>query len=605
MNKKKRPKSSEVREEQLRKARDVIEGAKQSPEFQQRHVATLIPASKWNSEYIHLQKKHNRLLQPGYSELSADKIIHLTQITAQDWITDFLCPNPDVALRQNIAADIITQYQVPPEKLNQVVQQVAQKILYLYPDYVREMLSTIEHSLNELSDTIQRNAHYDMKIQYPNLSLDDPSYQNILNQFILLNTQRERKKITHEYIGKSLETLLPHLMSHLNIHKKTTYPHGDNDDYCILGAAGSGKSTITKDLIQDPLQYVKLSTDDYRGVVLTNEPESHDTDQIFIRTQDSAYCIKDLVRNKLQSQMPSRPNLIVDSVSLESWQKILLEDNHSTHSAVACLDDVSIVPSRAYLRALNPTSGPADKGRQVNTTTLLEGHAIASAFLLTSIPYGVKTNLYHTNVERTQAPPIMAAINTTENKHDIEIHDLRSFSKFLGKANVNTEAMRKMDLYYQPEENEYAYKMDSQYRAEQILKLMSATTGPDDLNYDLILMNNNKPYCKITNQNDEIKLDVVDADMLLDVLNSKHPSSEGWMLQSMLIQLHCGSMQAARSTIKEHGRNQVLEQASQALLPEVYQKQRPTPVTVSAKQNRNIKCIADPKPFKPPARPKL
>ena len=141
-----------------------------------------------------------------------------------------------------------------------------------------------------------------------------------------------------------------------------------------MGAAGSGKSTISKDLLagKDLTDQVIFSPDNYRAVNLPSAPEhpSPIGHNRFIETQDAAYLTKKLVEDSLRSMSKrnQRPNIIFDGITLQDPIKSLIAEGSLT-SAVAAFapSGYAQIAERAEARAFNQSAAPADKDRFVNT----------------------------------------------------------------------------------------------------------------------------------------------------------------------------------------------------------------------------------------------
>ncbi|MCS5711287.1 hypothetical protein [Candidatus Berkiella aquae] len=559
---------NDINIDELRKKREEILSQGSNPAYHQRHIAALKPVVDWDSNTISIQKQHNRLLQTNYSGLNPDVIIDIAKTTKEAWLTDFVCPTVNNALKLNLAADLVSFYKMPVEDLNAAVQMLYRKILEKDTSFIDRINETITIKLMEKIDSVCELATNQLKKVYPDIKESDLEYSSLAKKFMLLEILRARKAITHAVLKQELQ-LHSDLFAALGIQPKTILAKGENIDYSILGAAGSGKSSITKKLIQgDKLDFAILATDDYRGVILDDAHESIVTDQVLTRTQDTAFSIKELVQDRLTSLTQGRPNIILDCVSLEGWHRTLLENNNKTISAVACLNDATLVPSRAYNRAIDPTSSVADKGRQVNTSALLKGHAVASSQLLTSIPYGVTTDLYDTNISQDQDAPILARVITNNTVPQIEIFNLAKLASFLCKSNLNQEALKNNDLYYT---SKNGYQYDSQHRAEQILKLVPACLPYKKDNYELILRSNKSgmPYAKIYLSDNGIKLEILNLKALLKVLGNQKMHDEGWILKSIIMQIHYGSMAAVKENIKKYGREKVFYLACRHILPKI------------------------------------
>lgn len=182
----------------------------------------------------------------------------------------------------------------------------------------------------------------------------------------------------------------------------------------------------------------------------TEEFEKRETEQAFIRTQDSAYLISELVEERILAQKDKRPNIIVDGVTYKSSQKALVEKNNNSIVVCACLDDMSQVVKRCYDRAKQEESGSADKGRYVNTTSLLHMHKTASLNLLTCCAPNTTIAFYNTNVPRGMTPPLIATVDTHGEKTLTINHtqgSLMYLASFFNKARVNVRAQNDQHLF--------------------------------------------------------------------------------------------------------------------------------------------------------------
>lgn len=552
---------------------------KPEPEYNQRHITTLKPVSAWTAEEIINHKAHNRILQDDYSALNADEIIELAVLTKEDWLTDWVCPQIEPGCKLNIAADLVVKYKVSAEDLNSKTHEIFDKIKTIMPDALPKIEANVNEQLILEQEKIRSNAIANMKKKYPNIDENNinPKDKKFM-AFIAVETERRRKEIQHEMTGKFLEPLYKQFEAELELNAKPIYAKGQNNDFAFLGAAGSGKSTIAKQFLteEDKLNSVVLATDDYRGVVLHDHHEKIQTDQVFIRTQDTAYCIKELVQARLQSNpQQQRPNIILDCVTLEWWHKNLLQGNQSTTSALACLDDISLVPGRAYLRAIDDKSGPADKGRQVNTTSLLEGHKGASERVLSSLPNGVKSTLFNTNIPFGSKPSVFATVDLTDGKREIEVTNLSKLSNFLCKSNVNIKAEFPEQLYYHQEESQLIFKFDRHHQAEQVLNMVKSKPNANPnwakQPYDMLLSSHGVPYATIHEISPgNLGLEILNMDLFRKKWHSH--GQEGDVLKSLVMQIHWGSLANVREKISELGSEaQAARVAIAAVGPDVLQ----------------------------------
>lgn len=543
---------------------DESEQRKPAPEFSQRHITTLKAVSQWTAQEIANHKSHNRLLQPDYSSIHPDRIIELAVATKEDWLTDWLCPNTNPALKLNIAADLVVGYQVTPDDLNELTQNIYTWVQLNKSKELVVLASKINDVVYEAGSEIKSKAIANMKRKHPNVDVDKIVLSNesdenakILAAFLHVEEERKRKEIQHKMLGEFLQTIQPEIAEHFRLIKKPTYAAGQNNDFSFLGAAGSGKSTIAGMMLAADVkkQCVVLATDDYRGVVMQDAPERVATDQVFIKTQDTAYCIKELVQQRLESNPNERPNVVLDCMTLEGWHRKMLANNASTNSVVACLDDISLVPSRAYMRALDDKSGPADKGRQVNTTSLLSGHRDASERILGSIPTGVITSLFDTNVPKGTDPKVFAQVDLSGNKREIEVFNLTKLSNFVCKAKVNVNASFPEELYRDFTKGEYSFTFDGHHQADQVLMMVRSKPNANPAwskpAYDMKLTQDGETYAKIVEKDGRLALDIVNPLLFRQKWHENSPDSN--VLKSLVIQIRAGSLVNARQFIDEMG----------------------------------------------------
>jgi hypothetical protein len=542
------------------------------PEFEQRYVMGIKGLTNWTVEEIDIQKNNNRILQLGYSTVHPDEIIHIARTAKMDWLTDFVCPTPLNACKLNIAADLITYFKVSSNDLNEIVDRVFNFVISQDPNFLNKIQSQIDLKLKSdvMLNLIKEDAQQAMKIKYPMITSADIKYNEILSAFERVETERAKKKISHELLQVALSKLHADIQSNLHLELKETHFYDANEDISMLGAPGSGKSTISRDLLSEEAKrnYVMLATDDYRGVVLDSSSEATETDQVFVRTQDTAYTIKELVKARLESTSEKRPNVFLDCVSLESWHQELLSTNKQTLSCVACVNDISIIPLRAFDRAINSTN-PADKGRQIHTSELLKSHALASTFLLTSIPAKTETILYDTNVNHKKPVP-MGRIDTREGKHDIDVYELSRLGQFLCKANVNTEATFKGELFRDTSKTKYRYTYDNIYQAEQVLNLLKPYPPIKNDSYKILLKADltSEPYAEIIlDKDNNIRFEVKNPDKLLFILNNNGEDAK--IIRCIAMQILWKSQQGARENVRVLGRDAAERVAIQKIIPEI------------------------------------
>jgi hypothetical protein len=189
--------------------------------------------------------------------------------------------------------------------------------------------------------------------------------------------------------------------------------------------------------------------------------------------------VKELVQGELEVMVKTRharPSVICDCVILDGAMRSLLIHGAKVTSIVAAYrgePGYAGIAERADTRAKDVTAPPADKGRFYETTSLLRGHADASQRLLSSIPDGILTAVYDTNVERGSDPKKIADIDSKT--HVVEISNLRVMSEFLNKKNINIAAVNQVDLIYRTDDPLNLLATHPENKAKAILDLIPAT----------------------------------------------------------------------------------------------------------------------------------
>src|SRR3990167_1411131 len=317
-------------------------------------------------------------------------------------------------------------------------------------------------------------------------------------------------------------------------------------NYSFTGAAGSGKSTIIKNYLTDEQKtdYVVLATDNYRAFTLpdTDAHEEKSTRDIFTRTQDMAYLVKELVLEEIDEQIKqthTRPNILCDCITLDKKMLNYLSDG-TVHSYVAAYrgePGYVGIAERADNRANDLQAGPADKGRFVNTNSLFEGHADASKRLISTLPNNTITKIYNTAVEKGKDPIEIATVDS--NKHVVDISDLRVMSEFLNKSNVNINAVNPVDLILKKGGEIDAFANHPEYKAKAILELIPKSKYKEA--YTVRLKENNDVYAELrADKNGKITLDVLNKKLFFNKENSN--SVEAAVLRALIRQVLKGDI---------------------------------------------------------------
>lgn len=493
--------------------------------YNMRSIATLKKLSDWNQTDIENNFRHNRIFQDGFLSRPAAEVFQDAIATKAEWLTDFICPSQEASWRMHIASHLSCFYQVTSEDLDCVTEKVFQ--VFLTKISVEKIEEQIKEKMASLSKETDQNdiVLHAMHQIYPNLEKSDSKYQKILESFMRINQDKLMKKSSDLVIHFHLNDLMDQITQDLHINPKPTRPQGENRDHIFLGAAGSGKSSIVRQKLHPSYAETSiiLATDNYRAVSFGDVDSKLTDEQAFIKTQDTAYLIKELIQKNLQSLDGNRPDVVIDVITLEPWMKALVRENHEkTSVSVACLPAADQVPLRAYQRAQDPQSAPADKGRHVNTQSLIEGHRRGSEFLLKGLPTHPQITLYNTNTKDRVARKI-AEINNTD--HSIAINDLSKMGLFLGKKHLNPNATSEAELYYDLKKDSDRFQYTVKHQAKAILSLIS-DSGQSEQNYHLILQDQNgKNHARVEkNPNGQFELIVLDQSILLQEYLGKNRS---------------------------------------------------------------------------------
>jgi hypothetical protein len=540
--------------------------ALQNPEsYNQRDVMGLKPVSAWTAAEEQLHKEHNRILQPGFATRSAAGLISDARLIREDWLTDVCCPTPKASLTMNIGKEMVLNYKVSDESLNTECHKVYEAILKTRPNIEKDIEKEINKRVSSSAEIAKMGEE---KLAKTNEYLTKNGKTPVpVNEETLGAAQRivadiERKKITNEVVSKFVKDDLKTLASTLELEPKPV--QDKNKDYSFLGAAGSGKSTISRQFLSDEQkkEYVIFATDNYRAFTVpgTDRHEEKSTKDVFTRTQDVAYMVKELVQEELKAS-GRRPNIIFDAISLDNDMKKMLSKGELISVVAAYSGEpghVGIV-ERADTRARDQAAAPADKGRFVNTTALLEGHANASARLLSSIPDNATTVIYNTNVERGAPPVEIGKINTATKV--MEVSDLRVMSEFLNKRNLNVEAVNQVDLIYNSKNPLNTLSTHPENKAKTIIDLVPEGRFKPAYTIQVEDKESKKPYIELMPDKDgKVKLNILDT----KTFNEKSGSDtiEGALLRSITRQVEKGSLEASFNAAFEKGDKQSFSESA-------------------------------------------
>lgn len=552
--------------------------------YNHRDVLGLQAATKWTISEEALHKTHNRILQPGFLDRAPEQFINDAKIAKVEWLTDFCCPSVKASLMLNISAEIVVKYKVTEEALNEKAQEMFQAVLKENPELEAKIQKKINEQVKILENDSSLKAQVEEYIEKKNAELAQkkqmpidktPENQKAIGRMLI---SQKKKDITNQFVNEELQKILPQIAESLELKEKDTYQIAETKNYSFLGAAGSGKSTIARQWLNDETKanYAILATDNYRAFIMPDtqehekqKDEKEKTKDVFTRTQDMAYLVKELVYKRLSDmdKAGERPNIIFDGVTLEWPARQLIQDKGNITSVIAAYTGepgfVGIA-ERADARAKAETAAPADKGRFANTTALLQGHATASASLLSNIPNKTETKIYDTNIERGSTPPVIATIDSTN--HIMEISNLRVMSEFLNKRNINTEAITPVGLILdgqkgqiKPEGNKDVIGIlmtHPEMKAKSILDLVPKVESNGRTvkePYTIVLKDKEeKPYLELkANGEGRVEYEILDNDIFMQKMHAN--TIESSVLRATVRQIELGSLEKSLEQVYNKG----------------------------------------------------
>ncbi len=483
-------------------------------------MLTLKPLNQWTQEeMVHLE--HNRILQPGFATRTAEELIKNAKLVGEDWLTDVCCPSVQGALTIHLAKEMVVTYKVGEDDLDQQNQKAYKLLLENNPDIKNQLevkintrLTVDTPSPEKLEASARSRLEQNNKNRKQNNLPELPITEERLNAAKSIELDLIRKKVTSEIVDEYVQEQRPLISTALGLEPKDIITPGQNKDFSFLGAAGSGKSTISRQFLTDGQKEncIIVATDNYRAFSIpgSNENEKDAGKNVFAKTQDLAYMVKELVQKDISKRAAGRPNIIFDAVTLDYGTKKLLQQGVVTSAIAAYSGAPGLVgiAERADYRARDTSASPADKGRFVHTTSLLEGHANASGRLLTSVPEKAITTIYDTNVERRQPAIDIGNIDTTTNI--MQIKDLRVMSEFLNKKNLNAEAIHQVDLIYNTKNPLNLLSTHHENKAKAILDLVPETRFKPAFTIKMMDKHGGE-YAELTSVNGVVKLNVLDT----------------------------------------------------------------------------------------------
>lgn len=589
----------------------------QLPAYNQRDVMGLPPVlSQWNDSVENAQIKHNRILQAGFMHREVISVLKDAKKAGVEWLTDVCSPSAKASIILHLGKEMVANYQIKDANLGEKTQAIYE-LLVREPTTLTSIEKEVDHQLN-----LKNEPHIEIMARnmlLKNLGIDRALITNEqLEAAKRLVLDLERKKIMDFIVAQMVKQYLKDNTEVLKLTRKSRHRIGSTNDLSFLGAAGSGKSTLAKqyatenpDLESQKINKndcIVLATDNYRAFFLpgTEFHEAISTKDVFIRSQDLAYMIKELVQEEINAgilQDGTRSNIICDCVTLDKEMRKLLaqvdpDKGGSLVSVVAAYrgePGYLGIAERADHRAKNPHAEPADKGRYVDTTSLFKGHAQASKRLLSSLPLQAITEIYDTNVAlKKEEQPFKIATVDSSNRL-IKIHSLRIMSEFLNKKNINIQAEHPVELILKPiQPNDPTLLItnpDSKARA--LLDLIHE--NPDAGKYSVFLQHpNGKEYASlISDVNNKAILQVLDLNLFKGLIAGLHKSSPDAQVLYALLKQTEEATQAASvlngpTSAEAESLKSIHELIKMANLIIDYQKEQEQEARVQAQQDAFI-----------------
>ena len=528
--------------------------------YNHRDVASLSPPlNKWTPEFEKVQKINNRMLQPGFMHRDATTVINDAKKAGVAWLTDICSPTAKADIMLHISKELVVNYQVGETELNTKAQEVYNSLVKNQStlDEIEQKVDLLlQENVNEAQ--IEQNAR---EMLSKNIGPDKDITPEQLKAAKRIVLDVERRKMMDAIVSQMVKEHIKTNMPLLGLEQKTRYNIGETHDFFYGGPAGSGKSTLSaKDLYDGPDQgaepkkinkkdCVTIATDIYRAFTLpgTDAHEAIVTKDVFTRTQDFAYLVKEHVLKELAMNMENdqmRPNLINDGVTVEWAVRAMLAQTKPENlvSKVALYrGDPGFVgiAERADARARKVDGDPADKGRFIETTSLFKGHADASQAFLSNLPDNAVTEVYDTNVDLTKnEEPVKVAIVNSES-HTVEILNLRIMSEWLNKKNMNTMAEHPVELILKKQGSQQSGQLplvtNPENKAAAIIDLVKGNPYErPPASYQVILKDSEgKAYASLeANSEKEVTLQVLDLDVFKQQVN-REASPEADVLRAI------------------------------------------------------------------------
>lgn len=509
----------------------------------------------WNPQERLLHEQYNRILQSNFMQGDLYTQLEHARIAQVEWLTDVLVPTLNTAVLLHTAARLITDYRINIEDINSFANEICFKIMSSKTgSTVLERWTLISQKFHQNNnggyfDECMENARIAMAQIYPEIDDDSLQFEKILTSFFIVEKNKLMKKLINEMISDVLNQQFDDVVQAYQFDKKAVFPICQTKDFVFLGPPSSGKSTIARSYVssEDRNNYVSLATDDYRGIFLQSHDdfEAVETDQVFIRTQDSAYLISELVDARLATMLAQRPNLIVDGITFKPLHRKLVEQNKNSQIICACFNDISLAIQRAYARASDENMGSSDKGRHINPKQLIDMHVSGSMDLIRHCGSNTRIALYNTNTKLGASPPLIATIDTHSIKAitiEPSVGAIRYLCSYFNKARANASAQCDNHLFFS-KLTKPCYQIDS------LFKIL-------DYGFRIVLKGDNNKACLIIRKDNNglVCMEVKDPVQLRKQLDG----AEKPLVQMLVIFAKFGNLKEVQTQCLVYTNNEAL-----------------------------------------------
>lgn len=488
----------------------------------------------WTAMDIQQELAHNRLLQPGFATRAPLEILADLQRAKHiwPWLIEYVCPRLEHAVRINLAARLSSSYQVAPKHFAEMTDRVYQTLDGDFFQQTELKIASLMAPLraqteNDWLSFFHGQMERDGRCTFATLDRGT----ELLNALIRIGLDQAEYRISNQVLRGYLKAHCARLEGTL-LKAKPAEP--DPMNYMVLGAAGSGKSSVLAEKHLSEEMVIIISADHYRAIEFAGIDSRLTDEQVFIKTQDTAFWIKERVVDIVLNEYimsPNRPPIIIDGMSVDPWTQEII-NRSKTEVFVACLGAAREIPGRVWKRAEDPNASLGDKNRHIHTTALLQMHRDSSD-VLANVPRHANITLYNTHTP-DHFPKKIAALDTVHGV--MVIDDLVQIGFFLGKRNLNPEARSVSELFTHTLFQRDRFQFTSRHHASSILALLHLhprTKAKNPL-LALSLKKDGQEYARIERgEHEGFRWINTDAALLLTLLNY---SKERTLLLELLVQ---------------------------------------------------------------------